>query len=220
MGRIALLALALAGSVRIAAAQAPPVAIAILPFTDGGSYGQDRESFEALAVAIPALMARALASSSIQLVPRETVIDAMPASERRLDIAETAELGRQLRVRYVITGAFIDHYGRFRIDARVVDAERRAIVGVVSNAPALQDRRQLFEMIGSVASGLGQQLGVPAPDSPRHVVPSDAITLYGRGLRLADRNLPDSARVLYRRALQADSEFAAARESLSSTGQH
>lgn len=218
MGRLALVALLLAGAVSVLPAQASPVTIAVLPFRDGGSYGQDRESFDALEVAIPALLRDLLASSGSRMISRATIATALPDSSERLDAAQAADAGRRLGARYVVTGSFMDHYGRFRIDARVVDVERAAIIAVVSNDPALQDRRQLFDMIRTVAGGVARELDLPDGAATGHSVPTDAITWYGRGLRSVDRGDPQGAAGFFRQALDADGNFAQARDALRVAG--
>jgi TolB-like protein len=218
MGRLAVVALLLMGAVPALSAQATGTTLAVLPFRDGGSYGQDRESFDALEVAIPALLRELLSSGGTTAVSREAIAAAVPDSGGRLDAAQAAEAGRQVGARYVVTGAFMDHYGRFRIDARVVDVDRAAITAVVSNDPALQDRRQLFEMIRTVAQGVARELELPAPATPDHAIPTDAITWYGRGLRSLDRGDAQAARGFFRQALEADPKFSQARDALSSAG--
>lgn len=218
MGRLALVALLLGGAASALPAQSTPAAVAVLPFRDGGSYGQDRESFDALEVAIPALLRDLLGVAGTRVIARDAIAAVLPDSGGRLDAAEAAEAGRRVSARYVVTGSFMDHYGRFRIDARVVDVDRAAIIAVVSNDPALQDRRQLYEMIRTVAQGVARELELAAPAASGHAVPTDAITWYGRGLRSHDRNDPKAASEFFRRALEADANFAQARAALRATG--
>lgn len=214
MSRLGMLVALLAGVAPALPAQAGSATIAILPFADGGSYGQDKESFEALGAAIPAMLQSALTSKGNSLVPRSAIRPLLPTSGSWLDAAQTATIGRRAAAQYVITGAFIDHYGRFRIDARIVDVERGAVIAVVSNDPVLRDRRQLFEMIQSVAGGIARKLGTSAPAAPTHLIPTDAITLYGRGLLSADRGDADDAARFLRQAIQADPRFSEARAAL------
>ncbi len=218
MGRLAIVAMLLLGAVPALPAQATRTSVAVLPFRDGGSYGQDRENFEALEVAIPALLREFVASGGTETISRAAIAAAVPDSIGRLDVTQAAEAGRRVGARYVVTGAFMDHYGRFRIDARVVDVDRAAIIAVVSNDPGLQDRRQLFEMIRSVAQGVARNLQLSAPAAPDHAVPTDAITWYGRGLRSLDRGDKSAAAGFFRQALEADPRFAQARAALQGAG--
>jgi TolB-like protein len=218
MGRLAVVALLLMGAVPALSAQASRTTVAVLPFRDGGSYGQDRESFDALEAAIPALLRDLLGTGGTTTISREAIAEAVPDSAGRLDVTQAADAGRRVGARYVVTGAFMDHYGRFRIDARVVDVNRAAIIAVVSNDPSLQDRRQLFEMIRTVAQGVARELELAAPAAPDHAIPTDAITLYGRGLRSLDRGDARAATAFFRQALEADPGFAQARDALRSAG--
>lgn len=211
MKRLGVLALLLLGAVPLAAQEQPTVAV--LPFSDGGSYGQDKESFAALGVAIPALLARELQAGGAVLAGSE--FGAADTGSARPDAAEAARIGRDRSAAYVITGAFMDHYGRFRLDARIVNVATASITKVVSNDPALRDRRQLADMIRSVATGLLKEWGRSAPPAA-HAVPTEAITLYGRAL--LSRDDPQAARDFLRRALQADGDFTAAQEALARLG--
>jgi TolB-like protein len=211
MKRVGMLALLLLGGAPLTAQQVPSVAL--LPFSDGGSYGQDKESFAALGVAIPALLARELQAGGANLVDAGSG-DSSAASSRP-DAAEAARIGRRVGASYVVTGAFMDHYGRFRLDARIVDVATASITRVVSNDPSLQDRRQLAEMIRSVAIGLLKEWGRPAPPTAQ-AVSTDAITLYGRAL--LSGNDAQAARGFLQRALQIDGDFAAARDALARLG--
>ena len=111
--------------VSLAAAQAP-VTMAVLPFEDRGSYGQDKEVFRALELGIPALLVAELAKHPrVRLADRGRVAAAVKAEnlgpDARVDAATAARVGTQAGARYAITGNFADFYGKFRLDARVVD---------------------------------------------------------------------------------------------------
>src|SRR5215210_7012432 len=123
-------------------------AIAVLPFENGGSYGQDKENFEALEVGLPAILTATLATHpGIRVIPGGAVREAMSAQQlrsRRIDAASATQVAKAAGARYVVTGSFADFYGKFRINARVVDAESGEILKVVSNDDAKQqDRAQL-----------------------------------------------------------------------------
>ena len=140
-----------------AAAQSRPVVIAILPFEDRGSYGQDKEVFRALALGIPATLVSELSDhSELRLADRNQVGQALQSQglgpNARVDAATAAKVGKQVGARYAVTGNFADFYGKFRLDARIVDTDNGQIVKVVSNDdPRLQDRSDLFRIIQIVA---------------------------------------------------------------------
>lgn len=216
----AFLTLLMALAASPAPAQSAPVTVAVLPFADGGSYGQARETFAALQVAIPALLERQLrAMNGLTAVDRAVVRPLLPdsAGRDRLDAASAAAVGSRAGADFVITGAFMDHYGRLRIDARIIDAHRAQILTVVSNDPALQDRRDLSKMIASLAGGVGRALKVGAPP-PVAEVPTEAIVQFGAGLLLEDAGRKADAAERYREALKAAPGFAAAADALARTG--
>jgi TolB-like protein len=120
-------------------AQSGPVVVAILPFEDRGSYGQDKEVFRALQVGIPATLANDLVRNPrVRLADRARVSQAVQAQNlgpnTRMDAATAAKVAGQVGARYAVTGNFADFYGKFRIDARVIDAETGQILKIVSNA--------------------------------------------------------------------------------------
>src|SRR6185503_7664644 len=98
------------------AQQAGPLTIAVLPFEDRGSYGQDKEVFRALTLGIPATLASELGGhSELRLVDRNQVAQAVQSQElgpnARVDAATAAKVGKQVGARYAVTGNFADFYG-------------------------------------------------------------------------------------------------------------
>ncbi len=124
-------ALSILGLVLPAVAQDTRPGIAVLPFTNGGSYGQDKENFAALERGIPAtLIAELTLNPALRLVERaetQRLLDEQNLAESgRVDAATAAKIGSLVGARYIITGTFIDYYGKFRVDARIVDVARTA----------------------------------------------------------------------------------------------
>ena len=208
---IQLTALALALFASAASAQESRPAIVVLPFAAGGSYGQDKESFEALETGIQAVLLSELARNpAVRAVDRAAtrrVLGDQAAGGGRVDAATAAKAGELARARYTIFGSFVDLYGRFRLNARIVDVQSGAILKVVSNDdPKLQDRQHLHEIIRYVASRILEGTGVPAlpKEAPsRSVIATDALTLYSRGLVHEDRGERANAAEYYRKALEA-----------------
>ena len=76
---LALLAGAMGGPLM---AQTTPVVIAVLPFEDRGSYGQDKEVFRALTLGIPATLVSELSGhTALRLADRNRIAQAL-ASEK------------------------------------------------------------------------------------------------------------------------------------------
>lgn len=212
--------LLLAAAIPLASARAQEArrVVAVLPFENGGSYGQDREAFEALELGLQAMLISELARyPDLDLLERGKAAAARPSDDagaRAIDAASAASAGKGLGARFVILGAFIDHYGRFRLDARIVDTESGRIVDVVSNDPALRDRRELFAMLQSLAGRIAAALDVDGPATAARSLPTDALNWYSRGLLHLQRGERSEAAAAFERALQAAPDFSEARDGL------
>src|SRR4029077_8381645 len=112
--------------------------IAVLSFDNGGSYGQDKENFEALEKGIAGMMISELAANpSARVVEREriekVVAEQNLGASGKVSPEATAKVGKLVGARYVITGAFVDFYGDFQLDARMINVETSEIVKVESD---------------------------------------------------------------------------------------
>ena len=214
--------LAAPGVAPSAAAQAGTARFAVLPFENTGSYGQDKEVFAGLELGLPVLLGGAIdRHPGADIVPDGQLRAAVRALElgpgQRVDAASAARLGKETGARYTVTGSFADFYGKFRINARLVDARSGEIVKVVSNDdPKLQDRAQLAAIVQSVAERITAAAGMaPYPAATAAPsIPTDAISAYGRGLfheRQGDRA---KASEFYQSALTAYPQFEEARAGL------
>jgi TolB-like protein len=204
-----------------AAAQTSQVVIAILPFEDRGSYGQDKEVFRALALGIPATLASELSGhSELSLADRNQVAQALQSQalgpNARVDAATAAKVGKQVGARFAVTGNFADFYGKFRLDARIVDTEKGEIVKVVSNDdPRLQDRAELFRIIQMVAHRVLAETGGQAPRNPEAgTIPTEALSQYSLGLLYESQGDKSKAGEHYQRALTALPNYRDAREGM------
>src|SRR6266403_1896039 len=129
----ALLSLALLGSVgRDLGAQGrgqdTRPGIAVMPFDNGGSYGQDKENFDALQKGIAGMLISELAQNpAARVVEREDIQRLLDeqnlGSSGRVDPQTAAKVGKLVGARYVVLGTFLDFYGDFRVDARLVNVE-------------------------------------------------------------------------------------------------
>lgn len=205
-----------------AAAQSDAVVIAVLPFEDRGSYGQDKEVFRALEVGIPAALAGELSRHPrVRVADRNRVGQAVKAQQlgpdARLDAATAARVGTEARARYAVTGNFADFYGKFRVDARIVDVGSGQILKVVSNnEPALQDRAQLSRIIQTLAEKVLATAGLPSAGggSSGRTVPTEALSQYSLGLLYESEGDKAKAAEHYQRALTAFPDYPDAREGL------
>ena len=209
-------------------AQSAGTVVAALPFENAGSYGQDREVSEGLRLGIPAMLSSALADHpGVRIAEPGRVAQELEArharSAGRIDAATAAQVGKAAGARYSVTGSFADFYGKFRINARVVDAETGAIVKVVSNDDAaLQDRARLGLIIHAVSEKIAAAAGLPPSSSDASsragALPTEALTQYSRGLLHESRGDKDKAAEAYRHALSAYPEYPEARDALRRVG--
>ena len=196
--------------------------IAVLPFDNSGSYGQDKENFEALEKGIAGMMISELAANpSARVVEREQieklVAEQNLGSSGKVSPETAAKVGKLVGARYVITGAFIDFYGDFRLDARMINVETSEIVKVESDR---MQRDHLFDIIRSLATRLMKDVNLPP--LPKNVsdqrmsrqVPTEALTYYSRALLYQDRGQKDKAIDMYNRALAVFPEYAEAQTGL------
>ena len=205
-----------------AAAQNTRPGIAVLPFENGGSYGKDKEDFDALRKGIAGTLIYELARNpAVRLVDRletQRLLDEQGLGvAERVDAATAAKVGKLVGARYMITGSFIDLYGDFRVDARIINVETGEIMKVVRSDPKLHDRKDMFRMIESVAERIMTDANLPALPSgtaQRTTVPTEALALYSRALLYHDRGDRTKAEDYYKRALVVFPEYAEANEGL------
>ena len=225
MGRLFWGIVAAAAVARSAVAQqSGPIVIAVLPFEDRGSYGQDKEVFRALELGIPATFAAELSRNPrVRVADRARISQALQAQNlgpnARVDAATAAKVGSEAGARYAITGNFADFYGKFRIDARVVDVASGQILKVVSNnEPNLQDRADLSRIIQSLAQKALAAVGLPAGGNAAGAraggVPTDALTQYSLGLLYESQGDKTKAGEHYQRALSTFPDYSEAREGM------
>jgi len=212
---LAVLALPLAG-------QDSRPGIAVLPFENGGSYGKDKEDFDALRKGIAATLIFELARNpGVRLVDREQtqrLLDEQGLGvAERVDAATAAKVGKLVGARYMITGSFIDLYGDFRVDARIINVETGEIMKVVRNDPKLHDRKDMYRMIESVAERIMVDAKLPllpSASAQRTAVPTEALAHYSRALLYEDRGDKAKATEYYQKALAVFPSYAEASEGL------
>ena len=203
--------------------------LAVLPFENGGSYGQNRDDYEALRKGIAGLMISELHQQNVRVVDRaETnrILDEQAlAAAGRVDAATAARVGRLVGARYMITGTFIDLYGDFRLDARIIDVETGQILKTVRSDPDLKDIKDLDRIIASVATRILAESPLPALPSSNasagtgasmagEQVPTEALILYSRALLYEDDGKVSKAIEFYQKALDEFPSFPEAQEGL------
>src|SRR5881394_1957218 len=98
--------------------------IAVLPFNNGGSYGQQKEDFDALERGIAGMMISELsANAAARVVERAEIQKLLDeqnlGAQGRVDAATAAKIGKLIGARYMVMGTFVDFYGDFRVDVRL-----------------------------------------------------------------------------------------------------
>lgn len=196
--------------------------IAVFPFTSGGSFGPDREDLAPLEVGIQQMLLTELAQNeNLRVVERSRLREIMEeqglATSGAVDPATAARAGRLVGARYVITGVFVDLYGRFRMDGRVVDVE----TGEVLNTEEVQDGREnIYELLVELASRITEGVDLPplaaqvAEQRRAREIPAEAVALYSRAQVFQDGGRREQAIELYRQIAQRFPEMTEARESL------
>ena len=193
---------------------------AVLPFENSGSYGQDKEVFEALGLGLPAMLGRALAGhAGARVADPPKVSQALArfglGPGQRIDAATASQVAKAAGSRYTVTGSFSDFYGKFRVNARVVDAQSGEILQVVSNDdPKLQDRAQLSAIIQHVSDKIAAAAGLEAGSGSVGDLPTEAIVNFSRGLLHESRGDEATAANFYERAVSAAPDFDEARSGL------
>jgi TolB-like protein len=196
--------------------------LAVLPFTNGGSYGLAKEDLDALQVGVQELLLTELGlNGNLRIVERSrirAILEEQGLVEAgRVDAATAASVGRIVGARYVITGVFIDLNGDFRMDGRIIDVETSEIV----KTERVRDRRDnLFEMLVDLATRITQGVDLPALSSEvreerrQMDVPPEAITLFSRAEVLSDGGHTDRAIELYERITQRFPDMVQAKQAL------
>ncbi len=196
--------------------------IAVLPFSNGGSYGQAKEDYDALQRGIAGMMISELARNpAARVVEREQIQQLIGeqnlGAQGRVDSATVARIGKITGARYMVMGTFVDFYGDFRIDVRLVNTETSEIVKTESDKV---QRDHLFDLIRSISERLMKDVNLPQLErraSDQRMdrrIPTEALTYYSRALLYQDRGQKDKAVEMYTHALQIFPEYAEAQEGL------
>jgi TolB-like protein len=217
--------LLLLGPASLAAQDAEPdtrPGVAVLPFENGGSFGPDREDFEALQVGLQQMLLTELAqNSSLRVVERALLRALLEEQElalaNRVQAGTAAEIGRLIGARYVITGAFMDVWGDFRMDARVIDVE----TGEILRTEQVRNRRErIYDMLVDLAGKVTEGADLPPlPIEARREresreIPAEAVILFSRAQTYEDFGDRDRAIEAYQRIVSEFPEMTEARQAL------
>lgn len=196
--------------------------IAVFPFTNGGSYGPNREDLQPLEVGVQQMLLTELQQNqALRIVERSTLRALLEEQELgasgRVDPGTAARIGKLVGARYVVTGVFADVYGTFRLDGRVVDVE----TGEILKTEQVRGRReQMYDLLLDLAGRITRGVRLPplALEVQRarkaRALPPEAVTLYSRAQVYEDAGRKEQAVELYRRLVQDFPQMTEAREAL------
>jgi TolB-like protein len=222
IGVLALAAGLVAPRAMMAQGQDSRPGIAVLPFDNGGSYGQAKEDFDALQVGLQQMLITEFAQNGqLRIVERGRIKDLLAEQDLgaggRVDQNTAAKVGKLVGAKYVVLGGFIDFYGDFRIDARIVNVETSELVKTVKE----QDKREkLYGMVVTLAGDVAKGVNLPAlpkqalEQRESRQVPTEALQLYSRALLYADRGDNQRAADLFNQAIKVFPEYTEAQEGL------
>jgi len=198
--------------------------IAVLPFNNGGSYGQGKEDFDALERGIAGMMISELSQNpAARVVERQEIqrlLDEQNLSAQgRVDPQTAAKVGKLVGARYTVLGTFIDFYGDLRVDVRLVNTETGEIVKTESER---MQRDHMFDIIRNIAARLMKDANLPAlqrqggasDQRMGRQVPTEALTYYSRALLYSDHGQKDKAVEMFNRAIEIFPGYAEAKDGL------
>ncbi|MCH6547401.1 MAG: hypothetical protein IH798_03040 [Gemmatimonadetes bacterium] len=213
---------------------APPVAqgqdtrpgIGVWILENGGSYGQDAEDFEALRVGLQQILMTELARNPAMRVVERSQLNALIAEQDlgaagRVDPETAARVGRIVGAKFMVLGGFVDWFGDFRLDARIVDCETTEIIVAIG----LRERREeLYQLIVDLTGRLTNDVNLPSLDIEAELeeqareIPVDALTLFSRAVFFEDRGDSERAKEFYTRARNVFPDYTEATERLQQLG--
>jgi TolB-like protein len=196
--------------------------IAVLPFTNGGSIGRNREDLGAWQVGLQQMMITELSvNPELRVVERSRLRELLDELELgttdRVDPQTAARIGQMVGARYVITGVFMDVNGNLRMDARIVDGETSEIL----RAREVRGRRDnIYDLLVDLSNRVTTGMRLPPlaanlqAERKARVIPAEAWTLYSKALMLEDDGETEEAIELYRLIGQRFPQMTEAREAL------
>jgi len=198
--------------------------IAVMPFDNGGSHGAGAEAgdFAALEVGLQQMLLTELAqNTALRVVERGRIQELLQEqnllAEGRVDPATAAQIGQIVGARYMVLGGFVDLFGDFHMNARIVDVETSEIV----SSQQVRDRREMiYDLLVDLAAGITEGVDLPAlPAEEREArkereIPPDAITLFSRAQVYQDAGRTEQAITLYRQITEEFPDMEEAEQAL------
>ncbi len=196
--------------------------VGIMPFENGGSFGQNAEDFEALSIGLQQLVMTELAiNTNLRIVTRsqlELLISEQDlGASRRVDAATAAQIGKLAGARYMVMGGFIDLYGNMTMTSQLVDTE----TGVIIKAEKVTDKTEnIYAMVVQLADQITRGADLPVLSSQamnqrlKREIPQEAVRLYARAMLYEQRGNTERAVELYTQVTRDYPQYTEAQQAL------
>lgn len=210
------------------AAQDTRSGMAVMPFTNGGSYGLQAEDYDALEVGMQQMLTTEFAmNEQLRVVDRSRIKELLAEQDLgasgRVDAATAAKVGRIVGAKYMVMGGFIDTYGTMRLDIQIVNVETTEIM----KADRFTFKRDdLMKGVIDAAEKITKDLSLPAlpkevqaqrEERTQRITPQ-AVSYYTKGLLYQDRGDTEKAKELFSKALGEFPDYTEAQEALRQVG--
>lgn len=203
--------------------------MAVMPFTNGGSYGLQAEDYDALEVGMQQMLTTEFAmNGQLRVVDRSRIKELLAEQDLgasgRVDAATAVKVGKIVGAKYMVMGGFIDTYGTMRLDIQIVSVETTEIM----KADRFTFKRdEMMKGVIDAAAAITKDLSLPT--LPREVQAqreeraermnrTQAVSYYTKGLLYQDRGDTDKAKELFSKALAEFPDYTEAQEALRQVG--
>lgn len=196
--------------------------VGVIPFVNGGSFGQEAMDFEALTVGLQQLVLTELAiNTNLRVVTRGQIDQLIGeqdlGSSGRVDVETAARIGRLVGARYMVMGGFVDLWGDMTMTAQIVDVETSEII----KAEKVNDNREnIYPMVVQLADRVTRGADL-APLSRQAMeersqrdIPQEAVRLYTRALLHEQRGETERAIELYTQVTDEYPQYTEAQQAL------
>jgi TolB-like protein len=203
--------------------------IAVLPFTNGGSYGQEAEDYAALEIGMQQMLTTEFAMNpQLRVVDRSRIRELLAEQDLgatgRVDAATAARIGKIVGARYMVMGGFVDTYGTMRLDVQIVNTETSEIEKADRTTFKRED---MAKGVIDAATKITGDLKLPAlpkdvqasrEDRAQKLNKTQAVSYYTKGLLYQDRGDSAKAKELFGKALVEFPDYTEAQEALRQVG--
>ena len=211
------------------AAQDSRPGIAVLPFLNGGSYGQAAEDYAALEIGMQQMLTTEFAmNAALRVVDRSRIKELIGEQDLgasgRVDAATAARIGKLVGARYMVMGGFVDTYGTMRLDIQIVNTETSEIEKADRTT---FKREEMARGVVDAAAKITSDLKLPAlpkeaqamrEERAQQLNRTQAVSYYTKGLLYQDRGDSAKAKELFSKALAEFPQYTEAQEALRQVG--